>query len=400
MTTPTDADFAANLAHLFGPKTAISQLATADRMGRRLQGVDLTQALTEEQARFVVSLLDHYHVLTFADQAQATFRLRHLERLANHFGAPIPHPKNYANYLEYKKSKAPSKVALQMPPTNQQTWAQCDQAFPAALRCVEDANSPAVYVVTNLVGSGPDQQEAVEGGLHWHTDIEFEPTPLSTSMFYVQAAPSTRNSPAGTWVSEVPREPGFYHPDSPAELTQRRNRLPLNGETAYTDTAAAYADLPDAEQQQLDRQMVRRRLRIGDPGWLIPLVYTNPRTGIKSLHSPVWASRGKNIAPVEVDGLSATASREFLDRLEAHVLKPQYRYDHPHTPGDVTIWSNFATLHNAPPAKRIINQPADARLMYRISCKGEPSYSLPRTDTQEWIDTHITPPYRSPREYV
>ncbi len=146
--------------------------------------------------------------------------------------------------------------------------------------------------------------------------------------------------------------------------------------------------------------MVRRRLRLGDPGWLIPLVYTNPRTGVKSLHSPVWASRGKNIAPVEVDGLSDDASREFLDRLEAHVLQPQYRYDHSHTPGDVTIWSNFSTLHNAPPSKSVINKPADARLMYRISCKGEPSYNLPRQDTDEWINNNIVPPYRSPLEFV
>jgi taurine dioxygenase len=128
-------------------------------------------------------------------------------------------------------------------------------------------------------------------------------------------------------------------------------------------------------------------------------VYTNPRTGTKSLHSPIWASRGKNIAPAEIDGLSDTASREFLDQLEAHVLQPQYRYDHIHTPGDVTIWSNFSTLHNAPPAKSVINNAADARLMYRISCKGNPSYSLPRQDTDEWLSDNILPPYRSPQEY-
>ncbi len=108
----------------------------------------------------------------------------------------------------------------------------------------------------------------------------------------------------------------------------------------------------------------------------------------------------KNIAPVEVDGLTDDASREFLDRLEAHVLKPQYRYDHIHSPGDVTIWSNFSTLHNAPPAKSIVNKPEDARLMYRISCIGEPSYSLPRQDSEDWINTNIVPPYRSPEEYI
>ncbi|MGB1342017.1 MAG: TauD/TfdA dioxygenase family protein [Pseudomonadales bacterium] len=392
----TTAEIEESLRRLFGESASTVALSSNDRLGRRIFGVDLTQPLTPEQAELMVSLLDRYKLISFPNQGEGQFRIRHLERLANHFGAPIPHPKNYANYADYKKKKVP----LALLPVEQQTSTKCDQAFPNALQCREDASSPAVYIVTNLVGSGPDKQEAVVGGLHWHTDIEFEPTPLSTSMFYVQAAPSTRNSAGGQWVDHVPREAGFYHPDSPADLTERRNALPLNGETAYADTASAYADLPDDQKRELDVISVRRRLRKGDPGWLIPLVYVNPRTGEKSLHSPIWASRGKNIAPVEVDGLSDDESRRFLDQLEAHILKPQYRYDHVHAAGDVTIWSNFATVHNAPPAKSVINTPEDARLMYRISCKGEPSYRLPRHDTDAWIEANILPPYRSPAEYV
>jgi alpha-ketoglutarate-dependent taurine dioxygenase len=126
------------------------------------------------------------------------------------------------------------------------------------------------------------------------------------------------------------------------------------------------------------------------------LVYLNPRTGTKSLHSPIWASRGKNIAPVTIDGMPDEEGRIFLDEIESHVLQPKYRYDHAHRAGDITIWSNFSTLHNAPPAKSVINAPDDARLMYRISCKGEPSYSLPRPDTDAWLSANIVPPYRTP----
>lgn len=384
------------LTQLFGNNVSMTPLDSNERMGRRIHGVDLTGLLSTEQASFMVHLLDLYKVISFPEQDQARFRLRHLERLANHFGAPIPHPKNYANYIEFKKKKAPLKLL----PTDQQTCSQCDQAFPDDLQCLDDADSPAVYVVTNLVGSGQGKKEELIGGLHWHTDIEFEPIPLSTSMFYVQAAPITRNSASGNWVENIPREVGFYHPDSPPDLTERRNDLPLNGETAYADTAAAYADLTAEKQRELEGIMVRRRLRISDPGWLTPIVYKNPRTGEKSLHSPIWASRGKNIAPVEVDGMTDDESRVYLDQLEAHILKPEYRYDHQHTAGDVTIWSNFSTVHNAPPAKSIINTPDDARLMYRISCKGDPSYSLPRDDPDEWIQNNISPPYRSPAEYI
>ena len=395
MNAKSIADFDAELKQVFGAGTYTAPLVDDSRMGRRIFGVDLTQPLQPEQSRLMVDLLDRFSVISFPNQDQYKFRLAYLERIANHFGAPIPHPKNYANYAEYKNNNAP----LELPPIDQQAHTKCGEAFPDKLQCIEDANSPAVYIVTNLLGSGPNAQEQAMGSLHWHTDIEFEPVPLSTSMFYVQAAPTTRNSPEGTWVSPRPREPGYYHAESSPELMQRRNELPLNGETAYADTAAAYADLSAEDKRLLDGLLVRRRLRVGDPGWLIPLVYTNPRTGVKSLHSPVWASRGKNIAPVEVDGLSADDSRLFLDRLEAHVLQSQYRYDHVHKPGDVTLWSNFATLHNAPACKSVINNPHDARLMYRISCKGEPCFSLPRQDPDEWLDKNITPPYKSPDTY-
>ncbi|MEK9748908.1 MAG: TauD/TfdA family dioxygenase [Pseudomonadales bacterium] len=391
-----DDELASQCAELFGPHVAISPLSSIDRMGRRITGIDLTQPLSAPQARLLIALLDAFNIISFPRQDQHTFRVRDLERLANHYGAPIPHPKNYENYATYQRDGEP----LRRLPVAKQTTTLCNNAFPDAITCTEDADSPAVYVVTNLPGSGRDKTEMLASGLHWHTDIEFEPEPLSTSMFYVQGVPTTRDAENGSWVPDVHPPEGFYHPESGDELTQRRLKLPLNGETAYADTAAAFADLPTEQQAELRQVMVRRRLRIGDPGWLIPLVYTNPRTGRLSLHSPVWASRGKNIAPVEVDGLSDRASREFLDDLERHVLDPKYRYDHAHTPGDVTIWSNFSTLHNAPPAKRIINRPEDARLMYRISCKGEPALTLPRDDTNDWIESNILPPYRSPSHYL
>ena len=105
----------------------------------------------------------------------------------------------------------------------------------------------------------------------------------------------------------------------------------------------------------------------------------------KSLHSPIWASCGKNIAPVEVDGLGEAESRAFLDALEEHVLSPKYRYDHEHAPGDVTIWSNFATLHNAPPAKSIISDPAGRPADVSDQLQRGAELYLPRTDSEPWL---------------
>ena len=380
-----------DVAAVLGPNASLEPLTTPDRMGRRFHGVDLSQPLSPAAAELLVSLVDRYNIVSLPAQDQNGFIVTHLERLANHFGAPIPHPYNFANYADYVRSGEP----LRLHDVDGRVSSRVNRAFPDVIECVDGADSPAVYIVTNLDGSGTDAEPVLRGGQHWHTDIEFQQVPLSTSMFYVQQVPTNRSRGDGTWVTNPPREPGFYHPDSSPELAERREALPLNGETAYADTAAAYAALPPEQRSELDGMMVRRRRRPGDPGWLIPLVYVNPRTGTKSLHSPVWASRGKRIAPVEVDGMDEDESRQFLDRLEAHCLQPRFRYDHLHTPGDVTIWSNFATLHTAPPSMVTVNDPADARLLYRISCKGEPCFRLPRGDADAWINEHIEPPFRS-----
>ena len=379
MTEPT----LERLREAFAPSVDAVPLAGADRMGRRITGVDLSQPLSPSQAEALIGALDDWQVICLPGQQNMT--VHQLERLGNHFGAPIPHPSNIDDYLG---------GATRLKPVESRPSTAVNAAFPGQVSVRPGGDTPAAYLVTNLIGAGPDKAPEVHGGQHWHTDIEFEPVPLSTSMFLVDHVPTARNE-TGTWVTNPGNEPGFYHPESSELLGDRRQALPLNGETAYTDTAAAYRALDEQHQMQLDSVMVRRRLRKGDEGFLMPLVYVNPRNGMKSLHSPVWASRGKRVAPAQVEGMTDTESRHFFDELEEHCLAPEFRYDHVHAPGDVTIWSNFSTLHVAPPTKKFVNDPADARLMYRVSCKGPVSAALPRPDTDEWIQTNITPPYRS-----
>ena len=376
-------DAAAALDDAFGT-VRVEPLAGPSRLGRRIHGLDLSRPLTAAQATALIVALDEWQIITFPGQDQHGMTVVDLERLANHFGAPIPHPSNIDDYV------GGGPIRIKTPAERPST--AVDAAFPGEVATLPGADSPAVYLVTNLIGSGPDATPAVGGGQHWHTDIEFEAEPLSTSMFLVHHVPDPGD---GTWVHNPPREPGFYHPDSPPMLSERREELPLNGETAYADTAAAYESLPVEERAELDRVLVRRRLRKEDEGVLMPLVWTSPVTGRKALHSPIWASRGKRVAPASIDGLSTDESRRFFDRLEEHCLAPEFRYDHAHTPGDVTIWSNFTTLHVAPPTKRPVNDPVDARLLYRISCKGPVSASLPRPDADDWIEANITPPYRT-----
>ena len=58
------------------------------------------------------------------------------------------------------------------------------------------------------------------------------------------------------------------------------------------------------------------------------------------------------------------------------------------------------TLHNTPLLKQNIDSIDDARLLYRLSCKGEPSLTLPRNDPPKWIAAHINAGYTTPAAII
>ena len=48
----------------------------------------------------------------------------------------------------------------------------------------------------------------------------------------------------------------------------------------------------------------------------------------------------------------------------------------------------------------MINSIDDARLLYRLSCKGEPALKLPRQDCPSWLESHIPGGYTTPAEII
>ncbi len=396
-------DLETRLQDLFGGDACSEGPLASSGAGRRFIGVDLRPRLSPEQVTFLLDALSRFGIVSIAGQDLDTFSLAHFERFANHWGAPVPHPNNFLRGGKPAQSDGDSDGPIEWIPFEERRVANVNTAFPDQLQCLPH-ESPTVLIVSNFRGNSAKQKEPVKVGPggSWHTDIEYEPLPIYVSMFLVHKSPVARDGPGGSWVEEPDstRDPHPYLEGSDDELIRLRKRLPLNGETAFADTAAAFAALPESERKELEGTQLRRRLNEGDEGWLAPLVRTNPRSGIKSLHSPIWASRPRVRPAVEVDGMTMDDSRTFLDRLEAYVLKPEFRYDHLHVPGDVTLWDNYMTLHNSPPVKSNIRALVDARLLYRLSCKGEPALTLPRQDEPEWLEAHITGGCTTPREII
>ena len=396
----SSANLEERFAAIFGADVKVQHPLGPSGMGARVSGVDLGVPLTPAQVELLLDTLSQHRLLSISGQDLNRFSLASFERFANHWGAPVAHPSNFLRGGKPAQQDGVSDGAIEFRPYADRKVAAADSTLPGEVACMPH-ESPAVLVATNLLGEGDRDKSRLKDGGTWHTDIEYEPLPIYVSMFLVHHMPIARDASNGQWVdAPIAAGPEPYFPGSDNELMSLRKNLPLNGETSFSDTAAAFSALPLDEQAQLEMIQVRRRLNEGDEGFLAPLVRTNSRSGIKSLHSPVWASRPGVRPPIEVEGMTPEASREFLDRLEKHVLQPQFRYDHFHTPGDVTIWNNYMSLHTSPPIKTGINKAEDARLLYRLSCKGVPSLTLPRQDDATWIAANIPGEYSSPASIV
>lgn len=134
------------------------------------------------------------------------------------------------------------------------------------------------------------------------------------------------------------------------------------GATRFQDMHAAYRGLPDAIKTRLANasavhdfekfwEMMRRKKgstraplsaqqRAAKPPVAHPVFMTHPITGRKVLYAnPGYVTRIEGLAPAESDAL--------LDMLFTHQLRDEYRHVHHWTPGDVLMWDDIGTLHDA-----------------------------------------------------
>ena len=159
-----------------------------------------------------------------------------------------------------------------------------------------------------------------------------------------------------------------------AKKVPMRDGKPLGG-TEFTNTQAAYDDLPaDVKTRLFDatathdwnnfHEIMRRKgskrpalteaQRRERPPVSHPVFLTHPITGRKV----IYVNPGFTVG---IDQLEPGESREMLDYLFAHVLKPAYRYVHRWSVGDVLLWDHVGTWHYAVPDYR----PEEHRLMKR-----------------------------------
>ena len=195
---------------------------------------------------------------------------------------------------------------------------------------------PEIISLSNIVenGRGLGVQDA---GQYWHTDRSYVKQPAWSSMLYARRIP---------------------HDD---------NGEPL-GDTLFASTVAALAALPPGERARLGalrawHEYVFRFSKPNDslPGVAQPIILRHPLSGAECLYVNAGFTR-------RVIGFSPAESKSLLERLYAHTARDEFVYRHKWRVGDVLMWDNYSTVHNA-----VGNYgPHQHRLMWRTTIKGFP----------------------------
>jgi alpha-ketoglutarate-dependent taurine dioxygenase len=164
-----------------------------------------------------------------------------------------------------------------------------------------------------------------------------------------------------------------------ASIMSARQLSHVGGDTLFSNTYAAYDDLPASEKVAMEKLKVihtmeaSQRYVTPEPSWAqlqdwqqypprtLPLVWTH-RSGRKSLVLGSSASH--------VEGMDLQEGSALLTRLRDYATQPQFVYRHKWQVGDMVVWDNTGTMHKA------TAYPLDSgRLMHRTKLEGEESLS-------------------------
>jgi taurine dioxygenase len=194
----------------------------------------------------------------------------------------------------------------------------------------QEPGYPEIMILSNMTEPNGRPIGARDAGQDWHTDMSYSETIAFANVLYALKVP-------------------------------HRDGRPLGG-TEFANMHAAYDGLSDDLKTRLDgmsmlhdfnkfwdmmlkrpgtwRQPLTQEQRDRKPPVSHPIFLTHPITGKQVLYAnPGYAIRINELPEAESD--------DILAFLFDHQLQAKYRYVHRWSEGDVLLWDDIGTLHNA-----------------------------------------------------
>ncbi len=261
--------------------------ATTDSLGARIEGIDLNEPLSADAFRTVLRALGQYGVLCFPNQDLT----------------PDTQAAFGARFGELEVNVAAA-------------------AF-------HEPGHPEMMILSNIKQNGKPIG-LHDAGQDWHTDMSYSKDVALANILHARQVPA-------------------------------RNGKPL-GETQFRDMHRAYDELPETLKTQLagrtathdfnkywelalqrpgtGRKPLTEAQRRAKPPVSQPIFRTHPITGRKVL----YANPGYTVS---IDGMDREESDSILDFLFRHQTRADYFHAHHWAVGDVLMWDNIGTVHNA-----------------------------------------------------
>jgi taurine dioxygenase len=255
-------------------------------LGARVDNIDLSQPLSQEQYKTIEGLLGKHGVLWFSKQ---TLTSAQLKAFSSTFGTLEV---NVANMYQ-------------------------------------DPGIPEVMILSNKKVDGKPLGLA-DAGQDWHTDMSYSKMIAFTNVLYGLEIPHRDGKPLGNTEFSNMRAAYVALPDDLKKT--------LEGMTVLHDFNKFWENMrkqPGCTRPPLTEAQLKTKPPVSHPIFL-----THPITGEKILYAnPGYAMR--------INELPEKESDDILNFLFEHQLQPQFRYRHLWTAGDVLMWDNMGTIHNA-----------------------------------------------------
>jgi len=193
----------------------------------------------------------------------------------------------------------------------------------------QEPGHPEVMILSNIVENGRPIGLA-DAGQDWHTDMSYSKTIAFANVLYGVKIPRRNGQPLGN--TEFCSMHAAYE-GLPSALKTR-----LQGMTVLHDFSKFWDKM--REEKGSKRPPLTEAQKEAKPPVSHPIFLTHPISGRKVL----YANPGYSI---RINELPQQESEATLEYLFAHQTKPEYRYASRWSEGDVLMWEDFGTIHNA-----------------------------------------------------
>ena len=193
----------------------------------------------------------------------------------------------------------------------------------------QEPGVPEVMILSNIVENGRSIGLA-DAGQGWHTDMSYSRMIAFANVLYGIKIPQRNGQALGA--TQFSNMQAAYE-DLPADVKRK-----LEGKTVLHDFEKFWEMM--RQEKGSKRPPLTEAQKKAKPPVSHPIFLTHPLTGKKVLYAnPGYAIRINELPPKE--------SEDMLEFLFEHQLKPKYLYTSRWEEGDVLVWEDVGTIHNA-----------------------------------------------------